>query len=228
MMSDPHLFYDTIAHKFDSLMNRYDLERRLAVVFDELLPPTIAGLRMLDLGCGSGWFSQRAVQIGADVVSVDISNSLVRTTNSRAGSRGVVGDAARLSFASGCFELIVCSEMLEHLEEPEWGIRELARVLASRGTLVLTTPNRRWLWLVTLATRTGLRPYGGHERFLGFDELRRQLEEVDLEVEVHCGFHPWPFQLRRLQPLSRWVDRHYGSGPWGQWMINQAVRARKS
>ena len=80
-VNDRRLFYETIASKFDSLMNPYDLERRLSIVFDEMLPRNLAGLRTLDLGCGSGWFSQRALERGAQVTSLDISLSLVRTTH---------------------------------------------------------------------------------------------------------------------------------------------------
>jgi len=226
-MSDHRLFYETIASEFDSLMNPYDLERRLSITFDKLLPQDLTGVRTLDLGCGSGWFSRRALERGARVTSLDISTSLARMTHYRTQACAVAADAICAPFASGSFELIVCSEMLEHLERPERGVQEIGRLVAPGGTVVLTTPNRRWLWLVNLATKIGLRPYEGYENFLGFDELCQMLQEAGLAVEAHCGFHPWPFQFTILQSLSRCVDRRYGFGRWGRWMINQAVRARK-
>ncbi len=226
-MSNRHLFYATIAQDFDTLMNRYDLERRLTIVFDELLSPDLTGLRTLDLGCGTGWFSRWAAQRGAQVVSLDISRRLVEITYHRAHTQPVVGDATCLPFASACFDLIISSEMIEHLANPTLGIQEIARLLAPGGTLVLTTPNRRWLWLVNLATHLHLRPYAGYENFVGFDELAHVIRSVGLEVESHFGFHPWPFQLTSLQPLLRYLDKHYGRGAWGKWMINQALRAHK-
>jgi len=227
-MNDLRFFYDTIASEFDSLINSYDLERRLSIVFSELFPEDLTGLRTLDLGCGSGWFSNRALERGACVTSLDISISLAQITHSRTQQAPVVtADAIRSPLASGRFDLIISSEMLEHLERPERGIQEIARLLAPGGAVVLTTPNRRWLWLVNLATKIGLRPFAGHENFLGFDEIHEMMQKVGLVVEVHTGFHPWPFQLAPLQPLSRRVDIRHGSGRWGRWMINQAVRARK-
>jgi len=226
-MNDRRFFYETIASEFDSLVNSYDLERRLSIVFDELLLWDLTGLRTLDLGCGSGWFTQRALERGVHVTSLDISTTLVQMAHGRTQTRAVTADAIQPPFASGSFDLIISSEMLEHLERPECGIREIARLLAPGGIVVLTMPNRRWLWLVNLATKIGLRPYAGYENFLGFDELHEMMQKVGLVVEVHIGFHPWPFQFTPLQPLSRRVDRRYGSERWGKWMINQAVCARK-
>ena len=55
---DKERFYDTIAGDFDRTMNRYDLETRLRVVFDRLLGgEALAGVLLLDAGCGTGWFS---------------------------------------------------------------------------------------------------------------------------------------------------------------------------
>jgi len=157
-MSNRRLFYETIAAGFDALMNPYDLARRLTIMFDELLPHDLTGLRTLDLGCGTGWFSQWAAQRGAQVICLDISHRLAETTYHRAHTGPVVGDATCLPLASGYFDLLISSEMLEHLARPDAGIREIARLLVPGGSVVLTTPNHCWLCLVNLATRFRLRP----------------------------------------------------------------------
>lgn len=227
-MTDPRLFYESIATDFDALMNPYDLARRLGIVFDELLPEELHGWRTLDLGCGTGWFSYCAIQRGAHVISLDVSPSLTILTRNRARSQPVVGDGMHLPFTSHSFDLVITSEAIEHFSQPSRGLQEIARVLKPGGWLVLTTPNRRWLWLVNLATRLHLRPFEGYENFLGFDELKQLLIANDMQIEIHKGFHPWPFQLKWLQRFSRFIDTRYGQGRWGAWMINQAVRARKS
>ncbi|MCH8093579.1 MAG: class I SAM-dependent methyltransferase [Chloroflexi bacterium] len=220
-------FYESIASQLDSLINPYDLQRRLEVLFDELLPEDLSGIRMLDLGCGTGWFSQRARQRGADVVSLDISRSLVLITRLRSQSMGLVADAGLTPFATESFELVVSSEMLEHLRDPSRGIGEIGRILAPGGIAAITTPNRRWLWLVRLATSLGIRPYRGYENFLGYDELHRLLKLAGLEIELQQGFHPWPFQFAFLHAISHRVDRRCGRGLTGKRMANQALRARK-
>ena len=89
---DPKLyFYDTIADRFDELVNAYDLRRRLEIVFDELLGPgDLTGRTVLDVGCGSGWFSREAARRGARVTSLDIALRLLHETGreSRAVSNG--------------------------------------------------------------------------------------------------------------------------------------------
>ena len=56
-MTSPAHYYDTIADEFDRLMNPYDLNRRLEVVFDELLgDQALRGKRVLDVGCGTDPF----------------------------------------------------------------------------------------------------------------------------------------------------------------------------
>ncbi|MFV1857956.1 MAG: class I SAM-dependent methyltransferase [Anaerolineales bacterium] len=226
-MNERELFYESIAEEFDSLINPYDLQRRLEVVFDELLPEDLSGVRVLDLGCGSGWFSQRARQRGANVISLDISRSLVGITRQRTQGMVLVADAGLTPFASESFRLIVSSEMLEHLKDPSRGVTEIGRILAPGGIAAITTPNRIWLWLIRLATRLRIRPYRGYENFLGYDELHKLLKLAGLEIELHQGFHPWPFQFAFLRPISHRVDRRCGPGLWGKRMVNQAVRARK-
>ena len=46
------LFYESIAHSFDSVVNMYDARKRVSVIFSELLPPDITGKQLLDAGCG--------------------------------------------------------------------------------------------------------------------------------------------------------------------------------
>lgn len=227
MNDERERFYEGIAADFDSLINPYDLKRRLEIVFDELLPDDLTDGRVLDLGSGTGWFSQRASGKRADVVSLDISRSLIRITYERAQDQALVADAGRTPFPRESFQVIISSEVLEHMRDPSRGIAEIGRILAPGGIAAITTPNRRWLWLVRLATGIGMRPYRGYENFLGYDELRQLLVRAGLELEVHQGFHPWPFHLSFLQPISRWVDRNAGRGLWGMWMVNQAVRVRK-
>ena len=221
------LFYDTIADRFDELHNTYDINRRLSIVYEELLPFDIRGLKGLDLGCGSGWFSKKAVERGIHLSSLDISQNLARITQKRTSSNVVVADAVSLPFPENSFDIIISSEMIEHLGDVECGIREISRVLSPEGILVLTTPNRRWLWLVNFATSMKLRHYEGFENLLHFDELSYLLNKYSLDIIFHIGFHPWPFQITPLQKLSLRVDKRFGNSRWAKWMINQAVFATK-
>lgn len=221
------LFYTTIANEFDDLMNIYDVQRRVEVVFDELLPESITGQHILDVGCGTGWFSRRATERGAKVTSLDIGVSLLQQTLHKADVLPTVGDALHLPFADRTFDVVVSSEVIEHTADPQQAIAEMARVLRTNGVLVVTCPNKTWQWIVDLSNKLGLRPFQGHEYFPSTTELANYVRSADLQLQQQIGLHAWPFQIRWLWPLSRWVDQQFGAGLLGKWMINQAIRAEK-
>jgi len=225
--SSPRYFYESIAARFEALDHPDDLRRRLAVVFDECLGRTsLAGKWTLDAGCGYGAFSSVAAQRGAAVVSVDIGERLVGRAITRAASRGVVADAGRLAFRDESFDIVISSEMIEHTDAPQQTVQELARVLRGGGLLVLTTPNRVWQWPVRMASRLGLRPFHGLENFVAWGRVERLCSAAGLEVLVHLGFHPWPFQLG-LARAARTVEKRGARGRAARLMVNQAVVARK-
>ncbi len=226
-MANKRFFYEGIADDFDALMNPYDVQRRLDVVFDQLLTEDIAGLRLLDVGCGTGRFSERARRRGARVVAMDLGPRLLEITLDKADIWPVVGDGLMLPFKDEGFDVVVSSEMIEHTTNPAAAVREMARVLKPRGRLVLTCPNKAWLWSVRLATLLKLRPFQGYEHFPSFSELEKSVTVSGLVVRQHVGLHPWPFQIRPLWVLSRWIDHNYGSGRWARIMINQAILADK-
>jgi len=102
---------------------------------------TVLGLldrreRVLDVGCGS---SHIIVDLPA-AIGLDIAHAKLRWLRSRHGPL-VQASALSLPFASGAFDSVICSELIEHLpDSPElWG--EIDRVLAPGGTLVLGTPD---------------------------------------------------------------------------------------
>lgn len=227
-LDDRRRFYETIADGFEGLDNPYDVARRVSVVFDELLAgEELRGKLVLDAGCGYGAFSRAGARRGARMVSADIGERLVRRSMANAGSRGVVADACCLAFGDESFEIVVSSEMIEHTGAAGEAIRELARVTRPGGTVVITTPNRRWQWLVRLASRLRLRPFQGIEQFVGWRELATLCAAHGLTVVKHVGFHAWPFRLP-LWRLSRRVDARFGQSAWARVMINQAVLVRKA
>lgn len=208
-------------------MDQYDLKQRLSIVFDQLLPEDIDGQLLLDLGCGNGWFSLSALERGARVVSLDISFEMVKQARMKGCNQPINGSALDLPFQTRQFDIVISSEMIEHTPEPWTAVMEIARVIKPGGVIVLTCPNRTWQWLVDLGSRLKVRPFQGIENFPTFAELERYFVNSQLQIHEHIGFHPWPFQLRFLHPVSRAVDRRFGKAWWGRLMINQAIRASK-
>lgn len=105
--------------------------------------PRRAGLRVLDVGCGSAWLAGAMLPGGHEVVSMDVSTvnpqrALVRYPSAR--HYAVVADVFNLPFVDGLFDFIVAGEVIEHVPDPGAFLAALLRVLAPGGRLVVTTP----------------------------------------------------------------------------------------
>jgi ubiquinone/menaquinone biosynthesis C-methylase UbiE len=134
----PPDFYDTSIKR--NLIQRYWHGRR----FDEVskLATKVDG-RLLDVGCDGGTLTERVASRAQPdrVVGVDISaQSLAYTIAKRPQFDLAVGDAERLPFRDGAFEAIFCSEVMEHIENPELMLSEVKRCLTPAGYAVVMVP----------------------------------------------------------------------------------------
>ena len=114
------------------------------------LLPGLDGVRVLDVGCGNGWYAEYLESRGALVTAFDLNPDFVELTRARvsADTRVLQADLARpLDFArDGEFQVAVCPLVLHYLRD--WGptLRELNRVLVPGGTLVLSTHHPTMDW----------------------------------------------------------------------------------
>jgi SAM-dependent methyltransferase len=116
--------------------------------------PSVAGLVVLDLGCGEGHNTRLLADRGARVVALDISEQLIRAAADAAapGTDHVLGDGAELPFASDSFDGATAVMSLMDVAEPERTLYEIARVLRPGGFVQFSivhpataTPIRRWV-----------------------------------------------------------------------------------
>ena len=203
------LFYERFADEFDRKMNMYDTLRRVELVFDELLGgDTLEGKTLLDAGCGTGWFSQRACERGAVVTSLDVGEALLDKVRQKCSSTRVVGSVLDLPFADNQFDYVVSSEVIEHTPSPRQAVEQLVRVAKPGGLVAITTPNAPWHFPVWLASVLRVRPYQGVENWVWCGTLRRWCIDLSCTVEVQKGFHLAPLYFApRLQPFLRYMDR---------------------
>ncbi|MDQ3008756.1 MAG: class I SAM-dependent methyltransferase [bacterium] len=221
------LFYDTLAVDFDSVVNQYDTNKRLRVVFDELLSDTeLQGLKVLDAGCGTGWFSQVAAQKKAKVTSLDIGENLLKEVAKKCKTKCVVGSIMELPFADNTFDVVISSEVIEHVTDPVKGISECVRVTKPGGLIIMTTPNRFWHWSLSVAHFFGVRRYDGLENWLSYSDFSIAFTRAGGEIEKQQGIHLFPFVVPFLNPILDLT--HHFRVPLGPVMVNMAIRARKS
>jgi len=169
----------------------------------------VAGKVVLDVGCGLGFFSARLAERGAKVVACDIGPGLVERTRLKVGCEARLADALSLEeeFGSERFDLVISSECIEHVPSPKAALHQMIAVLKPGGFLSVSTPNRIWLPLVSLATTLRLRPFNGYENFSTWRSLRKTLEASGVAILREQGLHLFPFQLH-LPRVSTWCDRH--------------------
>jgi 2-polyprenyl-6-hydroxyphenyl methylase/3-demethylubiquinone-9 3-methyltransferase len=218
-------FYDTLAADWETKMNRYEVNKRLRLVFERLLPePEIRGKSFLDGGCGIGLFSERAKAMGADVTAIDIGERLVDATVKRCGVKGVPASLLQLPFDDDQFAVVMSSDVIEHTQAPRKAVSELCRVVAPGGTLVITVPNRVWVFSAWVADKLRIRPYLGNENWVGYRELRRWVEDAGFEVREQFGFNLLPLFYKGFHTLLDVADKVF---PFDSLMVNVAIKAVK-
>lgn len=97
--------------------------------------------KVLDVACGEGYGSALLAGAGPEsVTGVDIDPDTVEHVRAVHRVEAKVADIRELPFADGAFDLVVSFETIEHVEEPERALDELARVRADGGLLLISTP----------------------------------------------------------------------------------------
>jgi SAM-dependent methyltransferase len=116
-----------------------------------LLPPTdsLRGIQVLDAGCGTGynlgWLKD---QYGAVVTGFDFSPRALDFCRKRRAGSLVCADAALLPFASGVYDLVICFDVITHLENESarsGTLREFLRILRPGGHLMIRVPAYKFL-----------------------------------------------------------------------------------
>ncbi|MEW6236007.1 MAG: methyltransferase domain-containing protein [Candidatus Omnitrophota bacterium] len=208
---EKRFYFDRLGDCFTEYMNEYDVQRRLVLIYEELLRGfPIKDKRILEVGCGAGHISRAAVERGADLCVLDIGCSLVKRVSATLNIDGAAGDACCLPFADNRFAAVISSECIEHTLDPEEAIREMVRVCAPGGIVCFTTPNRLWRPVLQLSVLLKIRKFAGIENWIWPNRAANLLQECGMESITFCGCHLWPFQLTFTQGLLRRIDA------WGQ------------
>jgi 2-polyprenyl-6-hydroxyphenyl methylase/3-demethylubiquinone-9 3-methyltransferase len=154
---------------------------------------------ILDIGCGGGILTEEFAKRGGHVTGIDSSyQSLVQAkAHARENELEIdyrVGNASALSFPDHAFDIVVASEVLEHIGNLDTALWEMARVLKPGGLFLFDTPNRTWLsWLYFIAFGEILSrriPRGTHDArmFIRPEELTRKLLILSIRVKDIRGY----------------------------------------
>ena len=109
------------------------------------LPLPDGRVRVLDAGCGSGRNMVELQGLG-DVTGVELSSTSVRLARARGVGEVLEGSVLEMPFVADSFDLAVCLDVIEHLQDDLAALRELRRVVAPGGFLLVTVPAYQRLW----------------------------------------------------------------------------------
>lgn len=172
-----------------------------------------AGDRVLDIGCGSGYWSGQFAQRGCTVVGIDPSpTGIAIARRTYAGPRFEVMDVSIDLLAAldeAPFDLIVSTEVIEHLYSPQTWASGSLHALRPGGTAILSTPYHGWLKNVALASTSKLDRHldahreGGHIKFFSRPVLSRLLSESGFEHIQFTGAGRLPFLWKSMVLAAR-------------------------
>jgi 2-polyprenyl-3-methyl-5-hydroxy-6-metoxy-1,4-benzoquinol methylase len=102
--------------------------------------------KLLDFGCGSGIFVEELEKAGFDAHGVDISDEAVRFGALQGIKNLSVIDSHKINFSDNTFDVVLSMDVLEHLEDEEWALKEIERILKPNGIFVVMVPAYMFLW----------------------------------------------------------------------------------
>jgi len=157
--SDKNHFYEkeeTVKTLIDSDRSKKSFE----ILKNIILNSSAEELRFLDLGCGTGEFMNMVANMDGKVKvwGIDVSNLAINGVKEK-GLKGFIRDInwQKLPFPSQFFDVIYSGDVIEHLIDPDFMIKEVRRVLKKGGVLILTTPNLA-SWYNRLLLLFGIQP----------------------------------------------------------------------
>lgn len=119
------------------------IDRKFARIL-ELVRAQLPCEAFLDAGCGDGrYLAALADELPGRRAGVDLSARILETARARVEADFRRASLEQLPFGDGEFDLLLCTQVIEHVPDPGRAVAELARVLRPGGTLVISTDNER-------------------------------------------------------------------------------------
>lgn len=141
--------------------------------------------RVLDIGCGDAYLIAQIQEFCSEVRGVDPEEQAVHLANDILKKYPtctvVQGDCYHLPFEDGSFDIVLLTDVIEHLKDPQACLKEIRRVLNHSGRLVVTTPkfrpDRKW--------------DERHEKEFTLEELKDLLSTEFSKVTMSCFWPLW-------------------------------------
>jgi len=189
----------------------------------------IRDMSILDVGCSSGALSMRAASFNKQITGIDPEDKGIVKFKQWRRQKNILntkidkGVTENLPYKENSFEAIICSEVLEHVQDIKKSVDEMYRVLKPKGFLFLSMPNKFgfdwWFLMIRHYRETGKRSTDPHTFFYPA-KTRTFFTQFNILEEKGNGIiiFPWRFLARipRHKPISflyYHLDRLLGKTP---------------
>jgi len=203
-------------HKFNPTRIAY-IKEKICLAFDRDagLAQPLAGLRILDIGCGGGLLCEPLTRLGAEMVGVDAAPTNIEVARIHAAQSNLTIDyrastAEDLAAVGEKFDIILNMEVIEHVADVNLFVSACSEMVRPGGLMFVATINRtlKALALVIIAAEYILRwlPKGTHsyQKFICPEELRQKLQHCGLSVidEIGISYNPLEDSWKRSRDLA--------------------------
>lgn len=142
---------------------------------------------ILDAGCGEGFTIIKLIQAGIGEKIEGVENSKIAISLSKKVNPQLAikyGSIYSLPYKDSSFDLVICTEVLEHLDDPQKGLKELIRV--SNKNLLLTVPNEPWFTYQRILRGKNIPHLGAHPEHVNHwttGGFKKFLQKGDLKIK---------------------------------------------
>ena len=168
-----------------------------------------------DLGCGNGYITTRLASLGYDLTGVDLSQSgleIARNTNGNIRYVQASIDSLLSSRLGNHFDLVLSSDVIEHLYRPSDLLEAARSVLKTHGGLIIGTPYHGYLKNLALALTGKMDTHfsalhdGGHIKFFSIKTLSRLMQASGFDVLQFTFYGRAPWLWKNMICSARKVD----------------------
>jgi 2-polyprenyl-3-methyl-5-hydroxy-6-metoxy-1,4-benzoquinol methylase len=182
----------------NNLFIRFLANRFLAQVRSALIHINARNTLGLDVGCGEGHMLDLMYRDSVidKIVAVDIDGERIAYAKKTYPFYSyVISDAYRLCFTENTFDYVIATEIIEHLKNPSWIMRELIRVTKPHAYFIVSVPHEPFFQIGNFIRGKHLKRLGKtptHVHFWKRHEIRRLLADYfEVELEYASATFPW-------------------------------------
>mgnify|MGYP001597940282 FL=1 len=103
-------------------------------------------IKILDFGCASGVFPGELAKLGYDVIGLDASPEAIELGHKEGIKNIALSSGTHIDLPDNHFDIALLLDVVEHLEDPSWALKEIERVVKPNGIVIITVPAFPFLW----------------------------------------------------------------------------------